>query len=204
MNFLQKNKHLLIFLYFPIYMFWFNYLEKTITTDFNIIHTSIDDIIPFNEYFIIPYLLWFIYISVFFFYFLLNDLNTFNKFNICLVIGLTISLIIYTIFPNGTDLRPIINPNKNFATTIIYNLYKYDTPTNIFPSIHVYNSLITHLAIIKSKPLSKNKFICNLSLIITLLICLSTVMLKQHSILDMVASFALFKIISKFVYKKFE
>ena len=61
--FIEKNKHGLLLLYFAIYLPWFAHLEKTVTTHFHVIHVALDDYIPFCEYFIIPYLLWFAYIA---------------------------------------------------------------------------------------------------------------------------------------------
>ena len=58
-NLYEKYKHLLLVLYFPVYMIWFSYLEKTVTTRFHVIHVALDDYIPFCEYFDIPYFLWF-------------------------------------------------------------------------------------------------------------------------------------------------
>ena len=68
----SKYKHALMFLYFIIYLPWFAWLEKTVGhSPEYLIHVKIDDIIPFNEYFIIPYMLWFVFISfwVMFFFF---------------------------------------------------------------------------------------------------------------------------------------
>ena len=59
----EKYKHLWILLYFFVYMAWFNYVEKTVTTHFHVIHVPIDDYIPFCEYFVIPYLLWFPFVG---------------------------------------------------------------------------------------------------------------------------------------------
>ena len=59
----KKYKHLWILLYFFVYMAWFNYVEKTVTTHFHVIHVPIDDYIPFCEYFVIPYLLWFPFVG---------------------------------------------------------------------------------------------------------------------------------------------
>ena len=39
------------------------HLEKTVTSNYHIMHSSLDDMIPFNEYFVIPYLLWFAYVT---------------------------------------------------------------------------------------------------------------------------------------------
>ena len=60
--FIERNKHALLLLYFMIYLPWFGHLERTVTTHFHVIHVALDDYIPFCEYFIIPYLLWFVYV----------------------------------------------------------------------------------------------------------------------------------------------
>ena len=44
----EKYKHLWILLYFFVYMAWFNYLKKTVTTHFHVIHVPIDDYIPLS------------------------------------------------------------------------------------------------------------------------------------------------------------
>ena len=63
MAWFQKYKHGLLLLYFLIYLPWFQYLEKKVTVHFNVIHMAIDDYIPFIEFFVIPYFLWFFYIA---------------------------------------------------------------------------------------------------------------------------------------------
>ena len=59
-EFLFKYKHAIIILYMPIYLLWFTSLEKRTNVHFTDIHCKIDDYIPFCEFFIIPYLLWFL------------------------------------------------------------------------------------------------------------------------------------------------
>lgn len=73
-NFIKKYKHAWVFLYAFIYMPWFMYLEKHITADseYHVIHSVLDDKIPFVEYFIVPYLLWFVFITAVFLYFSLQ------------------------------------------------------------------------------------------------------------------------------------
>ena len=63
-EFLFKYKHAIIILYMPIYLLWFTSLEKRTNVHFTDIHCKIDDYIPFCEFFIIPYLLWFLYVAV--------------------------------------------------------------------------------------------------------------------------------------------
>jgi hypothetical protein len=45
--------------YFIFYLSFFEICEKLITVPVWIVHSSIDDMIPFSQYGIIPYFLWF-------------------------------------------------------------------------------------------------------------------------------------------------
>ena len=62
-------------LYTVFYLLCFTYLENR-HIRYHIIDSSLDDKIPFCEYFIIPYLLWFLYIAVTVGYFLFFNENT--------------------------------------------------------------------------------------------------------------------------------
>ena len=53
---LKKYGHVWVLSYAFLYLPWFLYLEQTVTGDYAVMHTALDDYIPFNEYFIIPYL----------------------------------------------------------------------------------------------------------------------------------------------------
>lgn len=68
-SWLKKYKHAWVFLYIFIYMPWFLLLEKHVTTNYHVIQTQFDMWIPFVEYFIIPYLMWFAFIAAAFVYF---------------------------------------------------------------------------------------------------------------------------------------
>ena len=65
---LKKYKHAWVFSYILLYVPWFLYLESQVTENYYVIHSWIDEKIPFVEYFIVPYLLWFVFIAVFFLY----------------------------------------------------------------------------------------------------------------------------------------
>ena len=79
-------------------------------------------------------------------------------------------------------------------------LYTIDTCTNVFPSIHVFNSIATHLAIARSDTLGKNRVVCGLSLVLAVSICLSTVFLKQHSAADVIGAAVLAFLLYQVVY----
>jgi membrane-associated phospholipid phosphatase len=201
-NMLIKYKHGAILSYFFIYMIWFTYLEKTVTTKFTPVYSKLDDLIPFNEWFIIPYLLWFVYIFVTVAYFFLTSKSDYYHCCAYLFIGMTICLIIYTIWPNGHYLRVNLDTlgRSNICIDMLSHIYQVDTATNVFPSIHVFNSIGAFIAIHKSERLRNIKWLQWSAFLLTVLICMSTVFLKQHSILDVFGGIALSLIMYVIVY----
>lgn len=188
---LHKYKHAWVFLYAFIYFPWFYYLEKNVTDEFHIIHTAFDEKIPFIEFFVIPYLLWFGFITFALLYFFFTDRNDFYRMTAFLITGMTVFLIISTIYPNGQILRPAEFTRDNIFIDLVKNLYHGDTPTNIFPSIHAYNSIGVHLAVRNSNRLKGNKFAQYGSFVLSVLIILSTMFLKQHSVIDVIGAIVL-------------
>ena len=198
--FVRKYKHAWLLLYAFIYLPWFCYLEKTVTRNFHVMHASLGDLIPFNEYFIVPYLLWFLYVGAAIFYFLITSKEDYYKLCIFLFSGMTISLIICTFFRNGTDLRPVIDPDKNIFTALVAYIYRTDTCTNVFPSIHVYNSIGVHIAVARSERLRGHRLIRLGSGLLMISICMATVFLKQHSVIDLIGAVILAYVIYGIVY----
>lgn len=201
-KFWEKYRHGWVFLYIFIYLPWFFYLEKHITTDYHLIYTTLDDKIPFIEYFIIPYTLWFLFIAVtvgYFFFF--GEKSEFYRLIILLFSGMTIFLIISTIYPNGLQLRPETFTRDNIFVDMVKQLYAVDTSTNVLPSIHVYNSLGAYIAVSHCNKLKQHRWIQILTLLLTISIILSTLFLKQHSIIDVVAAFFMAGILYIIVYK---
>lgn len=196
----EKYKHLLLLFYLPIYCIWFAYLEKTITKHFHVIHMDIDDYIPFCEIFIVPYLLWFFYVAVSVLYVGFTNRQQFIKMCMFLYTGMTIFLIVSTIYPNGHFLRPLTFERDNIFVDLCRWLYQTDTSTNLFPSIHVYNSIGAHVAIMHHPKLKQKKIICSLSAILTISIILSTLFLRQHSVFDVITAFIVAFIMYELVY----
>jgi membrane-associated phospholipid phosphatase len=98
--------------------------------------------------------------------------------------------VIYILFPNMQTLRPTAFPRDNLLVDMVRGLYEFDTNTNVCPSIHVLGSVAVCLAGLHSKPLRSIGWKL-FFLLSTLLICLSTVFLKQHSIIDVYTALAL-------------
>ena len=193
-SFFHKYKHLWPLLYFFIYMPWFIILENNVTDNYHIMHCFMDDIIPFNELFIIPYLLWFLYLPAIFVFLFYHSTNEFYRLCAYEFTGMTICLLIYTIFPNGHDLRIDPGIRDNIFVNLVNFIYNNDTPTNVCPSIHVFATLSAQICLIKSphmKELKSRKRIKWFTSVLAVLICLSTVFLKQHSFIDLVCGILL-------------
>lgn len=198
--FLEKNKHGILLLYFAIYLPWFGYLEKTVTTHFHVIHMAVDDYIPFCEYFIIPYLLWFFYVAWGVGYFYLKDRSEYFRLCSVLFTGMTIFLVISTIYPNGHYLRPTEFARDNIFTDMVRQLYATDTSTNLFPSIHVYNSIAVNMAVWHCENFRKNKMVRYGSAFLMISIVLSTMFLKQHSVFDVLTGIVMAVFMYRVVY----
>ena len=196
-----KYKQAWVFLYAFIYFPWFLYLEHHVTEDYYIIHSRLDDLIPFCEYFIIPYILWFAYMAGGMIYFLFfQPKKEFYKLTGFLFTGMTICLLICTIFPNGHNMRPVIDFDKNIFTRLVSFIYTADTNTNIFPSIHVFGTLGVHIALCECSITKKYPALKIISAILACAICLSTVFLKQHSCLDVFGGIVLASIMYLIIY----
>lgn len=201
-KFIRQYRHALpLIVYGIIYLSWFAYLEKTVTKNYHVIHMAIDDYIPFCEVFVIPYFLWFIYVSAVVIFFFFKNKEDYYKTCTFLFTGMTIFLIVSTLWPNGHHLRPYMMPRDNIFTQMVAGLYKTDTATNLWPSIHVYNSIGAHLAIARSSYFKNKPWIRFTSFVLASSIVLSTMFIKQHSMFDVLTAFGMSAIMYVLVYR---
>ena len=200
---LNRYRHAWVFLYGFIYMPWFMALEKRSIPahEYFIINSPLDKYIPFCEFFVIPYLFWFAFMVIGVMYFFFTNRKEFYQVTCFLIIGMTIFLFISTIFPNGLLLRPTVFPRDNIFTDMVKNIvYANDTSTNVLPSIHAFNSLGISIAVARSESLRKKRNVQVATHITTVLILMSTVCLKQHSITDVIAAMLMAGFIYPLVY----
>lgn len=172
-------------IYFPI----FTLLEQFREPQY-FIHCALDDVIPFNEWFLIPYFMWFAFVPglVAYMYFHSRD----DYFKVCKVIygGMSVCLLIYFLFPTGLMLREPVE-GDNVLCELVNMLRQIDTPTNVCPSIHVSSTVGILLVIMKSEKLKEHHFLKVSMLILGSLICVSTTVLDQHSVVDVVCGMLL-------------
>lgn len=183
-------KHLLLLLYWPVYISVFFLTEILITSDLTVIECGLDRVIPFCEFFIIPYVMWYLYLVWIHLYTLIKDTKTFKKLMYFIIISFSLACVIFTVFPSQQLLRPESFPRDNVFTDAVEFLYKIDTNTNVFPSLHVVGSLAVLFSSWNVKGLN-TVFWRIANTIFATLISFSTVFLKQHSVLDILSALVL-------------
>ena len=191
---------MLLLLYFPLYLAAFRYLENITPEHLHIISSPLDQYIPFLPVFIIPYLFWFVYIALPGMYFLFCEREVFCRLMYFGMIGMTVFLLISYVYPNGLAIRPEHLAGDSVFIKLTRYVYSVDTSTNVLPSIHVFNSIGIYLAVKDSDNLRKKKGIRYASLTITVLIILSTMFVKQHSVVDVIAGLLLSCVASDLIY----
>lgn len=193
--------HLWLLLYWPLYGISFFTLERLVNTEYHYVECALDSFIPFCEFFLIPYYFWFVYLIGMILYSLLYNIDTFKKFMWFIIITNTITMLIYAIYPTAQNLRPTEFARSNIFTDIVKGLYAFDTNTNVCPSLHVINSFAVLFAAWKDEnfrtPFRRFLFAAS-----AILICMSTVFLKQHSAVDVAAALVLCIICYPFVFIK--
>ena len=181
-------RHLKLLLYWPVFGIFFMYVERIRQVSYYYpMHCSLDDIFPFCELFVIPYLFWFVYLVGMHLYTLLYDIAAFRKMMKFIIITYSAAMLIYLVFPNCQELLPIDFARDNFLTRFMSGFYQFDTNTNVCPSIHVIGSLAVWFASWEVKAFRTPGWCIGFG-VAAILICVSTVFLKQHSILDLFAA----------------
>ena len=150
------------------------------------VHMWLDDVIPFCEYFLIPYVFWYLLIVFSLGYFLLYDVESFKKLQIFIMITQGVAMLCYILFPTRQDLRPAEFERENFLTHCVGILYAFDTNTGVCPSLHCAYSI--GIASVWLKEKAAHWAWKGFVLVAVILICLSTMFIKQHSAVDFFAA----------------
>ncbi len=180
--------HLKLLLYWPCFGLLFLFAERFYQVEsYYAVSCPLDDKIPFCEWFLIPYLFWFVYLIGMHLYTLLYDITAFRNLMKYIMITYSITILIYLIFPTCQELRPVSFERDNPLTACISAFYAFDTNTNVCPSIHVIGSLAVMETALYAESIRSKRIKC-VFVIAAILICVSTVFMKQHSLLDFLAA----------------
>lgn len=148
---------------------------------------KLDDLVPFCEWFAIPYVLWYVLIVVSLGYFLLYNVENFKALQTYIIVTQLVAMACYIVFPTRQDLRPEVMPRENICTWILSVIYSFDTNTGVCPSLHVAYSLGIASAWLKEKQAHPAVKAGVVTLVVA--VCLSVAFVKQHSVVDIFAAF---------------
>lgn len=188
-NLLRHNRHYYFALYIPVFIAMFITIEHLVPSDCDywVSYMALDDRIPFVPAFVVPYCMWYPYLILTGFYLMLRDKPRFLDYMRFVIWGFTAAMVFCLLVPNGQDLRPVTFEQDNFFTRLISLIYAADTNTNVFPSMHVIGCAAGVFAAFKSPVMRRGRWGI---LILALFICASTVLIKQHSFLDILGALA--------------
>ena len=183
--------------YFILYVLTENLIPAERCTP---VHCWLDDVIPFNEFFLIFYVSWYFLIVGSLVYFLLYNVENFKNMQTYIIITQVIAMAIYIVFPSRQDLRPEVFPRDNVLTQLMGFIYTVDTNTGVCPSLHVGYSLGIASTWLREKSVPKafRVFI----VVWAAFICLSVAFVKQHSVVDIFAAIPMCAFAEWFVFHR--
>ncbi len=164
----------------------------------HVIHSALDELIPFCEFFVVPYLLWFFLVAGSLLYLLLYDIPAFRKLCIYIMITQAGAMLVYIILPNIQLLRPETMPRENFFTWVVRFVYSFDTPTGVLPSLHAAYSFAI-LSVFEHRRATSLWWRILLPFCVVIIIA-ATFFVKQHSVLDALAAIPLCLIGEALIY----
>lgn len=194
--------HLKLLLGWLVYFAFYFLTENLIPVErCHLIHSRLDELIPFNEFFFIPYCFWYLLIVISLGYFALYDIPNFRNLQIYIIITQVVAMTVYILYPSYQDLRPTEFVRDNFFTHLAALIYRADTPTGVCPSLHVAYSLGIGSCWLKEKQAGKLWKAFVVFSVIT--ISLSTAVVKQHSVIDIAAALPLGLLAEILVFKDY-
>lgn len=170
-------------IYFALYFLTENLIPAE---NCHVMHCFLDDIIPFNEYFLIFYCGWYALVVLSLAYYFFFDIPRFRQLDLYIFFTQIVAMTCYILFPSRQDLRPEAFPRENFFTWVLELIYAFDTNTGVCPSLHVAYSLA--IASVMSKDEHLSKWLKAFIGVFAIMVCLSTAFVKQHSVVDIFAA----------------
>lgn len=176
-------------LWLPLYLTAFLLLESLPGRTYWSSQLPVDSSIPFVPCFVVPYCLWFPLLIGVGLWLWLRRPEAFRRYMAFLSATFFLSEMLWCFLPSAQGLRPALPGDAGLFTSVIAGLYRVDTPTNVFPSVHVVGAIGAALAIRDGA--GNRPILCRCGWILAGLICLSTVLIKQHALLDVLGGLAL-------------
>lgn len=192
-EYFKKHKYVWLLSYWPVHGLWYLILQSvTMNRDPIAVVSKLDYLIPFCEWMIIPYVLWYIQLAGTLLYLVIKEPKSFVRASLFIMGGCFVCMLICTVFPMYFDRTGMpMYQNDNLLTTFVKALQGFDAPTTVLPSMHVYVSCACSISLCKVEPFRKNKLFVASSVLLSTVISASTVLIKQHSIIDVLTALLL-------------
>lgn len=182
-----RFQHVRLLIGWPVYFVLYFITENLIpVSSCHVIHCALDDMVPFNEYFLVFYCFWYVLLVLSLLYFFLYDINSFKRLQIFIMITQAIAMTIYILYPSVQTGRPAVMPRDNFLCDVMAFIYAFDTPTGVCPSLHVAYSM--GIASVWNKYRGASPGWKRFVVISAVLISISVVFVKQHSAIDLLVA----------------
>ena len=163
-------------------------------------HMFLDDLIPFNEVFVLFYVGWFALVIGALAHTLFFDVPRFKKLQTFIIITQIVAMAVYILYPSRQDLRPEVFPRDNILTRLLGFIYFFDTSTGVCPSLHVGYSMGILSVGLKDDQLAPVWKV--LLTFVVIMICLAVCFVKQHSAVDVLAALPMCLLAEILVYGK--
>ena len=163
-SWLSKNRHV-YWLLGLIALALAYFVTQHLGLQYHVVHLPLDDRIPFCPAF---------------------AKDVFCRQAAALFSGAFLCVAVFVLYPTCIDFRPAADGTGVFLA-LCRLIYAHDAPVNVFPSLHCYEALVLHLVTFRTPPLRARKALRLASFVLVLLICLSTLLVKQHSAADLIA-----------------
>lgn len=201
----RRWSHFWWLILYPFIGWGFAFCEKAVP---NVIHAMewqpLDGWIPFVPWMVAPYLFWYVAIVLALSWTAFTDADGFRRLSWFLYIGMTFAYVVYLVYPNGQNLRPSLDSlGHTWDGELIRWIYTHDTPTNCNPSIHVIDTMAIWIALGRDKILRKHWWFQVVLAALALMIISSTVLLKQHSVIDVLGGLAVAGVLWVVLYSRF-
>lgn len=185
---------------YPILHILLFFLLGQYDVDRYLIESRLDAYIPFCEWFVIPYYIWYVYLFGGIVAFLFVSRKDFLRMAICTIGGMAICIAVCVVFPTAIAFRPTDFDRSNPLIWLVEFTYSMDQPWNVFPSMHCFGAIGITIAVWKSEVIGKFAWAKVSSGILCVLICLSTLFIKQHSVLDLFSAIVLAAVLYPIAY----
>ncbi len=164
------------------------FLTQHIPLSYHTVHVPLDDCIPFMPAFILAYILWYFYVPGLLLYTSFCEREIFLRQMAVLLPGMALGIATFVLFPTQIDFRPDA-AGEGLALALCRLIYANDRPVNVLPSLHCFETLAVYLPLMQNR--RGHRTLCAVCGVLAALICLSTVFVRQHSVVDLAAGILL-------------